>query len=206
MPVSCLLPLRRPSPTQNIVHSDLKARNVLLKGSSSDRRGFTAKVADFGLSLTLDVNDTHISNAWQGTMTHMAPETLLRGHISRASDAYAFGILLWELLTGQSAYSGTPRALLGHQITAGGLRPVFPPATMFEYQLLACRCWETDATIRPTFEQILEELKRIRCKLAPEEARPSGEELVLGLSSSSAGSAPAMTPADLLPPPWELHK
>ena len=51
--------------SQNIVHSDLKARNVLLKGCALDSRGFTAKVADFGLSMHLDTNDTHISGAFQ---------------------------------------------------------------------------------------------------------------------------------------------
>lgn len=49
----------------NIVHSDLKARNVLLRSDMQDPRGFTAKVADFGLSLTIDPNSTHISNAFQ---------------------------------------------------------------------------------------------------------------------------------------------
>ncbi len=49
----------------NIVHSDLKARNVLLRSDGQDPRGFTAKVADFGLSLTIDPNSTHISNAFQ---------------------------------------------------------------------------------------------------------------------------------------------
>jgi serine/threonine protein kinase len=33
-------------------------------------------------------------------MTHMAPETLMSGQISRASDVYAYGIMLWELYTG----------------------------------------------------------------------------------------------------------
>lgn len=49
----------------NIVHSDLKARNVLLRSDAHDPRGFTAKVADFGLSLTIDPNATHVSNAFQ---------------------------------------------------------------------------------------------------------------------------------------------
>jgi serine/threonine protein kinase len=39
----------------------------------------------------------------QGTMTHMAPETLTKGHISKASDVYAFGILMWELYSGMWA-------------------------------------------------------------------------------------------------------
>lgn len=192
----------------NIVHSDLKARNVLLRSDAQDPRGFTAKVADFGLSLTIDPNATHISNAFQvrfsfvyclswdwlvahmrpadsmasfvgtraacyrrcqvlgslsciscaaclyvwcllqGTMTHMAPETLMNGHISRASDVFGFGILMWELFTGEHAYKGIPRALLGHNISKQGMRPVYPPDTPFEWQFLSCRCWESDPAIR----------------------------------------------------------
>lgn len=44
--------------------------------------------------------------AIQGTMSHMAPEALLRGHISKAADVYSFGITLWELFTGCHAYHG----------------------------------------------------------------------------------------------------
>jgi serine/threonine protein kinase len=42
----------------------------------------------------------------QGTLTHMAPELLLQGRASKASDVYAFGILMWELATGRRAFSG----------------------------------------------------------------------------------------------------
>lgn len=40
----------------------------------------------------------------QGTMTHMAPEVMLRGKLSRQSDVYAFGVLLWELYSGGHAF------------------------------------------------------------------------------------------------------
>lgn len=46
-----------------------------------------------------------------------APEILIKGHISSKSDVYAFGMVLWELYTGQKVFKGIPRALLGHQIT-----------------------------------------------------------------------------------------
>jgi serine/threonine protein kinase len=85
---------------------------------------------------------------FQGTLSHMAPELLLDGRISKASDVYAFGILLWELLTGGHAFKGVPRALLGHRVAAEGLRPLFEVDAPLDYQLLACRCWESDPTIR----------------------------------------------------------
>ncbi|KAG2453166.1 hypothetical protein HYH02_002490 [Chlamydomonas schloesseri] len=170
---------------EGIVHADLKSRNVLLKGSTHDPRGFVAKVADFGLSMRLDHDETHVSNAFHGTLVYMAPETLLKGHVSRASDVYSFGILLYELYSGETAYKDVPKALLGHAITKDNLRPVFPPAlgAPFEYQLLACRCWESNPEIRPEFEFIVDELKRMRGRLCG-----SGEG-VSAYGNSNAGSA-----------------
>lgn len=40
-----------------------------------------------------------------------------QGHISKAADVYAFGMVLWELYSAQKVFKGIPRALLGHQIT-----------------------------------------------------------------------------------------
>ncbi|MEW5300970.1 MAG: hypothetical protein WDW36_003856 [Sanguina aurantia] len=167
---------------ESILHGDLKASNILLKsvrgggarragrpqpgggaGSLGDNRGFIAKVSDFGLSTKIDASATHISMkaGGQGTLTHLAPEALLEGTLSRASDVYAYGILMWELYTGRMAFLGVPPALLGHEVAAAGLRPSFPASCPLAYQLLACRCWESDVDIRPTFEEVLLELQRL---------------------------------------------
>jgi serine/threonine protein kinase len=53
-----------------VIHSDLKVRNVLLKSDGSSERGCIAKVADFGLAVKMDHHDTHVSafqvgqNSW----------------------------------------------------------------------------------------------------------------------------------------------
>ncbi|MEW5313559.1 MAG: hypothetical protein WDW38_005117 [Sanguina aurantia] len=148
---------------ESILHGDLKASNILLKSSLGDNRGFIAKVSDFGLSTKIDASATHISMkaGGQGTLTHLAPEALLEGTLSRASDVYAYGILMWELYTGRMAFLGVPPALLGHEVAAAGLRPSFPASCPLAYQLLACRCWESDVDIRPTFEEVLLELQRL---------------------------------------------
>jgi serine/threonine protein kinase len=48
----------------NVLHADLKARNVMLK-SGGEGRTVVAKVADFGLSVKMDVMETHISSVFQ---------------------------------------------------------------------------------------------------------------------------------------------
>eukprot|EP00983_Pelagomonas_calceolata_P025266 793672-Pelagomonas_calceolata.AAC.1 len=47
------------------------------------------QVSDFGLSVRMDLSETHVSSLFHGTITHMAPEVLLKGTCSKASDVYA---------------------------------------------------------------------------------------------------------------------
>jgi hypothetical protein len=62
----------------------------------------------------------------QGTLTHMAPELLLTGRASQASDMYAAGILLWELFTGLRPWEGVGPALLPAKVVQAGARPPWP--------------------------------------------------------------------------------
>lgn len=66
---------------------------------------------------------------------------MLSGRVSKAADVYSFGITMWELYTGNRAFEGIPRALLGHQITREKLRPRFPEETPLAFKELAEKCW-----------------------------------------------------------------
>eukprot|EP00200_Dunaliella_tertiolecta_P012532 CAMPEP_0202391034 /NCGR_PEP_ID=MMETSP1127-20130417/91622_1 /ASSEMBLY_ACC=CAM_ASM_000462 /TAXON_ID=3047 /ORGANISM="Dunaliella tertiolecta, Strain CCMP1320" /LENGTH=541 /DNA_ID=CAMNT_0048993441 /DNA_START=1120 /DNA_END=2745 /DNA_ORIENTATION=+ len=146
----------------NVLHLDLKTRNVLLASSGTEGKGVICKVSDFGLSVRMDHLETHVSSLFQGTMTHMAPEVLLKGTCSKASDVYAFGIVLWELFTCGSPFRGVPPALLGHSIVKDGKRPEWPSVVPKGYRDLANACWDQNPDARPTFEVILEELHKLR--------------------------------------------
>ncbi|KAF5833121.1 hypothetical protein DUNSADRAFT_10671 [Dunaliella salina] len=122
-------------------------------------------VSDFGLSVRMDHLETHVSSLFQGTLTHMAPEVLLKGTCSKASDVYAFGIVLWELYTSGSPFQGVPPALLGHLIVKEGKRPAWPPVVPKGYRDLVEACWDQDPDARPTFEGILQRLIALRKEL-----------------------------------------
>lgn len=77
----------------------------------------------------------------QGTPSHMGPEVFMSGHISKASDVYAFGVLLYEIATGQRAYAGIAVPLLPHRVAVEGLRPVWPSGVMTDLRRLAESCW-----------------------------------------------------------------
>ncbi|GMH01837.1 hypothetical protein Nepgr_003676 [Nepenthes gracilis] len=80
-----------------IIHRDVKAANILLDDCCE------AVVGDFGLAKLLDHCDSHITTAVRGTVGHIAPEYLSTGQSSEKTDVFGFGILLLELITGQTA-------------------------------------------------------------------------------------------------------
>ena len=79
----------------------------------------------------------------------MAPELLAHGHVSKASDVYAFGILLFELMTGQRAFAGVPIPYLPYHVAEEGMRPSWPKGFAAdvaegcygELRRLAEACW-----------------------------------------------------------------
>ena len=80
-----------------IIHRDVKAANVLLDDYCE------AVVGDFDLAKLLDHQDSHVTTAVRGTIGHIAPEYLSTGQSSDKTDVFGFGILLLELITGQTA-------------------------------------------------------------------------------------------------------
>ncbi len=79
-----------------IVHGDVKPGNVLL-----DRAG-EAKLADFGFARLADERVlSQSADRFEGTPTHMAPEVILGEPASPASDVWAFGVVLYRMLSGR---------------------------------------------------------------------------------------------------------
>ena len=78
---------------------------------------------------------------------------------------YSFGVVLWEMLTRQSPFTGLAAYQVVEAVVQRGERPPWPApdagdAPIFPpLKILAERCWQSEPTLRPTFSDVVEELR-----------------------------------------------
>ena len=164
-----LVYLHRASPP--IIHQDVKSENILLCTAAGGQ--LVAKIADFGavrIAPTL-VKSTHLSAASViGTKPYQPPEYINQGHVSEKTDAYAFGVVLLELLTSRPPSSkenggaflamelapalDAPERLMPFDTRAGAC----PREHALQLACIARKCLEMHVHKRSTLHDVLGEL------------------------------------------------
>ena len=86
-----------------IIHRDLKSPNVLLAENN------VVKISDFGTCRTW--NDISVEMSFTGTYAWMAPEVIRKELCSEKVDVWSYGVVLWELLTGETPYRDVDQAV-----------------------------------------------------------------------------------------------
>lgn len=106
---------------QNVIHRDLKPGNVLID------KGGVVKVVDFGIARTQSAAETQLTKTGIliGTPRYMAPEQVTgTKRLDGRSDIYSLGVLLYEMLTGQTAFKGDDNVQVLYKHVHGDILPL----------------------------------------------------------------------------------
>ncbi|XP_042913371.1 mitogen-activated protein kinase kinase kinase 9 isoform X2 [Parasteatoda tepidariorum] len=144
----------------SLIHRDLKSSNVLLSEAleNNNLRNKTLKITDFGLAREV-YKTTRMSAA--GTYAWMAPEVIKSSTFSKGSDVWSYGVLLWELLTGETPYKGIDALAVAYGVAVNKLTLPIPSTCPSPFSNLMEACWSSDPHERPSFIHILHVLIEI---------------------------------------------
>ena len=142
---------------QGIVHRDLKPANIKLKPDG------TVKVLDFGLAKAWEADSTDASLSLSPTMTqhataaglilgtaaYMSPEQARGQSVDRRADIWAFGVVLWEMLTGRKLFEGeTVSDVLASVLKEAPPLDALPDQTPPYLRRLVGRCLDKESKTR----------------------------------------------------------
>jgi serine/threonine protein kinase len=152
--------------SRGFVHCDLKPDNILLDWD------WNVRIADFGQSISLNNPEipsvTH-SEVMDGMLFvgsyYLAPECYDNDY-SQMSDVFSFGLILYELLTGQPVFS---KEMTSHEIVFKVVvkheLPDIPKFVLPSARELIMECWAEEPGDRLSFDEIVDRLKEIKFKV-----------------------------------------
>eukprot|EP00198_Chlamydomonas_reinhardtii_P008098 XP_001697435.1 predicted protein [Chlamydomonas reinhardtii] len=147
-----------------VLHRDLKPANVLISDPESDTP--IVKLADFGLSKIAEMT-LQTANPEAGTPAYMAPECFDVNNfkLTHKMDIYAFGVLLWVMLTGEEPWKDVTLVSVAYSVHCGLRLPISHiPESRCSRKLrkLIAQCWEPTPRRRPAAAEVVKELLLVR--------------------------------------------
>ena len=172
-----------------VLHRDLKPENLLLSTTGQ------LKVTDFGIAKVLDGGHTlaTVDGSVLGTPAYMAPEQAEGGEVGPATDVYALGVMLFEMLSGRLPHEATtPMALLVARITTDP-----PPLATIAPGVPAAICAVVDRAIARSVDDRIQSAAELARELrgAADGALDAGWFDDLGPALPPASAAPEASTA-----------
>jgi len=143
-----------------VIHRDLKSSNLLI--SEDD----VVKICDLGLSKL-----KRVTGAWSNELYHMTPETgsyyymapeiFEHQSYSLKVDVYSFGLVVWEIFSGQLVFSNLYPKDAAQEASRHNNRPQLDRSWPRPLRNLLKRCWHEDSAARPGFDEIVRLLLEI---------------------------------------------
>ncbi|THH07806.1 hypothetical protein EW145_g3134 [Phellinidium pouzarii] len=193
---------------QGVIHSDIKADNVLVSSSGVPR------ICDFGISGMLAASQTigatsTQTNGVRGSVRWMAPELILPSESpifhSMQTDIWAFGMTVYELLARQLPYAHLKSdvqvmfaIIHGRQLSCPASFETWPLSHQ-KMLRMCCICWSVDPSQRHSMGQIVSYL-RLLCRISEDEHENPGEEIRSFQFDYTGQAAVAVSPSVVYSP------
>jgi len=133
----------------NAVHRDLHSGNILFR---SDWR-----ISDFGFCGPVDKPLKSI----YGNLPYIAPEVIVGKEYTFASDIYSFGILMWEISSGQLPFNNCEHNYDLAMRVVNGVRPKIISGIPSEYEKLMIQCWDANPLNRPNAYTLYKKIRKM---------------------------------------------
>jgi serine/threonine protein kinase len=137
---------------ENSIHRDLHSGNVLFSKFND-----LWCISDLGFCGPANKSSTSI----YGNLPYIAPEIITGRKYSFASDIYSFGILMWEISSGQLPFSNYDHDYNLAMNIVNGIRPRIVGGTPLEYENLMIQCWDANPLKRPKMNTLLNKISEI---------------------------------------------
>jgi len=156
---------------ENILHCDLAARNLLVSLKGKDQ--YVIKVADFGLSHISESDNYNLKAEAKFPIRWSAPEVMTRGQVSKMSDVWSFGVVIWEILEWKKPYhqvqlnQDVMRMVCSEKENLRLERPsrIEIPDELWE---IMQSCWLANPNKRPTFQDLYRQLGELEIAMGKE--------------------------------------
>jgi hypothetical protein len=183
-----LAPALKHAHDRGVIHRDLKPSNLLRADQAEAGRPALVKLTDFGIASLFAGNPLTAPGGVVGTAEYLSPEQAAGKPVTRRSDLYSLGVVLYTLVTGRTPFEGGVAEQLHKHLYGRFDRPSrYIPELPHDFEDIICQLLEKEPAKRPADGALLQrQLDRLRRKEARKADAPTSPGLTTAVAPRPA--------------------